>query len=93
MATQIRLCDLIRRGLVHGIGSHTRLRRIHMIDQDNMSVVSYCRKNSTHHKAKFPIKSDAGSTTIREHLSTHVIVQHHKERCDQWPHSQGGKKS
>ena len=90
--SQSQLYDLIRRGLVHGIGSRSRLRRIHLIDTDNLAVVSYCRKN-TRHKARFPVKSDAGATTYREHLSQHVIVQHHGERCGAWPHSQGGNKS
>ena len=91
LVTQAELYDLIRRGLVHGIGSRSRLRRIHLIDTDNLAVVSYCQRKRTPFRAKFPIKSDAGATTIREHLSTHVIVQHHEGRCEAWPHTKGGR--
>jgi hypothetical protein len=89
--TRERLCDLINRGLVRGIGSWKKLRRIHLICTDNLAVVSYCKSKPTRNKAKFPIKSQAGSTTYRERLQHGVLVQHHQPRCEAWPHT-GGKK-
>jgi hypothetical protein len=91
MVDRSELYTLINGGLVMGLGSRSRLRRIHMVDLDNFSAISYSRQHKTKNKLKFPIKSDAGSTTIHERLQHGVIVQHHHDRCDAWPHTGGAK--
>jgi hypothetical protein len=78
-ATRDELLYMIQNGLVVGVGSWKRIRHLRVCRQLKQAY-------AVRSKLKWRVTSEAGATTLREHLSTSTIIQHHKQRCAEWPH-------
>jgi len=81
--TQEQLYKLIQRGLVRGVGSWSKLRKICFVDMDNMAMAGHKPAVRKGYRLKFPLPDVIDKTTEWQQLpdaGVHVI-RHHAVRC------------